>query len=78
MTVKANPKSGAIQAHGTDELKPFIRSAGDGTYEVVVPLSAHISPLILPYSFPSEEVGTLWIRSKKGSERIERSRTLLE
>jgi hypothetical protein len=78
MTVKANPNSSALPARGTDELKPFLRSAGDGTYEVVVPLRHYISPLILPYSFPSEEVGTLWIKSQKGSERIDQARTLFE
>jgi hypothetical protein len=70
--------SSALRARGADELQPFMRPAGDGTYEVVVPLRDHISPLILPYSFPSEEDGRLWIKSRKGRERIGRARTLCE
>jgi hypothetical protein len=56
-------------------LQPFMRLASDGTYEVVVPLTGHISPLVLPYSFRSEEEGTLWIKSRKGGKRIVQART---
>lgn len=55
-------------------LQPFMRLAIDGTYEVVVPLTGHISPLVLPYSFLSEKEGTFWIKSRKGSERIKWAR----
>jgi len=51
-----------------------MRLASDGSYEVVVPLTGLTSPLVLPYSFPSENEATLWIKSRKGSERIDRVR----
>jgi hypothetical protein len=41
------------------------RPAGDGTYELAVPLAECSLPLILPYSFPSEEDAAL------GSKKIE-------
>jgi hypothetical protein len=41
----------------------------------VVPIADRSLPLILPYSFYSEEDGKLWIVRRK---RIERARTLLE
>ncbi len=66
MTIEAN-----VIARCTSELPPYTRPAGDGTYEVVVPLSGCISPLVLPYSFPSEDEATLWIKSRKGTKRIE-------
>jgi hypothetical protein len=78
MKIEAIPNSSALTARGTDKLQPFLRPAGDGTYEVVVPLTDCISPLVLPYSFPSEEDGRLWIKSRKGSERIRRARTRFE
>jgi hypothetical protein len=56
-------------------LWPFMRLASDGSYEVVVPLTSRFSPLILAYSFRSEEEGALWIKSRKGSARIEQART---
>jgi hypothetical protein len=55
-------------------LRPFMRLASDGTYEVVIPLISCISPLVLAYSFTSEEEGALWIKSRKGSARIEQAR----
>jgi len=54
--------------------QPFMRLASDGTYEVVLPLTGHISPLVLPYSFLSQKEGTFWIKSRKGSKRIEQAR----
>ena len=62
----------------TDILMPFTRPAGDGTYEVLVPLSGHQAPLILPYSFSSEEDCKLWLTSAKGSRRIEKARVCFE
>jgi hypothetical protein len=56
-------------------LQPFMRLASDGTYEVVVPLTGHISPLVLPYAFLSKKEGLFWINSRKGSKRIEQART---
>jgi hypothetical protein len=77
MTIEANPEKIGL-AHVMNELQPFARPAGDGTYEVVIPLAENSRPLILPYSFSSEEDGMLWINSPKGSKRIEKARTLLE
>jgi hypothetical protein len=77
MTLEANPEK-IVLACNMDELQPFARPAGDGTYEVVIPLAEGSRPLILPYSFSSEEDGMLWISSPKGSRRIEKARTLLE
>jgi hypothetical protein len=76
MTLEASSEN--ILLASSEELQPFMRPAGDGTYEVVVPLTGRLLPVILPYSFSSEEDGTLWIRSRKGSERIEKARTFLE
>jgi hypothetical protein len=73
MTLEANPKNSAL-----DELQPFPRPAGDGTYEVVVPIADRSPPLILPYSFSSEEDGKLWILSGKGRKRIEKARIIFE
>jgi hypothetical protein len=77
MTFEANPEM-IVLPHGADALQPFTRPAGDGTYEVVVPLAGRPAPLILPYSFYSEEDGLLWISSPKGSKRIEKARISLE
>jgi hypothetical protein len=77
MTLEANPENIAL-ACGVDEFQPFARPAGDGTYEVVVPVADRPLPLILPYSFSSEEDGKLWIVSQKGRKRIEKARALLE
>ena len=55
---------------------PYLRPAGDGTYEVVVPLADHSPPIILPYAFASEEEGARWIKSRKGTARIEEARRL--
>jgi hypothetical protein len=61
-----------------DELQPFTRPAGDGTYEVVIPLADRSPPVILPYSFSSEEDGKLWILSRKGRKRIAKARRSYE
>jgi hypothetical protein len=77
MTLEANPAK-IVWASGMDELQPFPRAAGDGTYEVVIPLAGSLPPVILPYSFFSEEDATLWIHSPKGSNRILKARTHFE
>ena len=77
MTLKGNPET-IVLARAVDELQPFMRPAGDGTYEVVVPLTDRSLPVILPYSFSSEEDGMLWVCSPKGSKRIETARTRFE
>jgi hypothetical protein len=77
MTLKENPEK-IILAPSPDESQPFTRPAGDGTFEVVVPLAGRSPPIILPYSFSSEEDGLLWIGSLKGTRRIEQARTFFE
>jgi hypothetical protein len=77
MTPEANPEKAAL-ACGADALQPFSRPAGDGTYEIVVPLAGGSMPVILPYSFSSEEDGRLWIGTPKGSRRIEKARIFFE
>jgi len=77
MTLEANPEK-ILWARALDELQAFPRPAGDGTYEVVVPLAGSSAPVILPYFFSSEEDGMLWISSPKGSKRIERARIIFE
>jgi hypothetical protein len=57
-----------------DGCKPFARPAGDGTYELVIPFSDSSQPLILPYAFSSEDDVKCWLRSRKGSSRIEEAR----
>jgi hypothetical protein len=77
MTLEAKPEK-IVWACGVGDLQPFPRPAGDGTYEVVVPLAGCPVPVILPYFFSSEEDGMLWISSPKGSKRIERARIIFE
>jgi hypothetical protein len=77
MSLEANPEKIVLPC-GVDALQPFARPAGDGTYEVVVPLPGRSLPLILPYAFSSEEDSALWISSRKGRTRIEKARTLFE
>jgi hypothetical protein len=77
MTPDVNPEEIALP-RAADVVQPFPRSAGDGTYEVVVPLAGWPVPVILPYSFSSEEDGMLWISSRKGTLRIEKARAFLE
>jgi hypothetical protein len=74
MTIETNLEKTVFIGLGIDELQPFIRAAGDGTFEVEVPLADHLPPLVLPYSFHSEEDATLWLKSRKGNERIAKAR----
>jgi hypothetical protein len=50
-------------------LKPFLRRAGDGTYELLLPLTGGVVH-ILPYCFHSEADAADWLVSHKGRERI--------
>jgi hypothetical protein len=59
----------------SETLQPHVRSAGDGTYEVLVPLVDCDRDYIFPYCFQSEEDCESWIHSRKGSEKIERIRS---
>jgi len=48
---------------------PYLRTADDGTYELVVPAGkgrVHI----LPYCFHTEEDALRWLSSRKGREQI--------
>jgi hypothetical protein len=58
----------------TENLQPYIRLASDGTYEVLVPLADCSVHYVLPYSFHSEDACSVWISSKKGSEKIKHLR----
>ena len=52
---------------------PYLRSAGDGTFELLVP-SASGAVHVLPYCFHTEEEAASWIASRKGRERIRKVR----
>lgn len=58
----------------TKKLEPYSRLAGDGTFEVLVPLADCDGHYIFPYSFHSEDACSVWVSSKKGSEKIEQLR----
>jgi hypothetical protein len=57
--------------------EPYLRSAGDGTFELLVP-SASGAVHILPYCFHTEEDAANWIASSKGRERIRKVRSRYE
>jgi hypothetical protein len=49
--------------------QPYLRTADDGTYELVVPAGmgrVHI----LPYCFHTEEDAMKWLSTRKGREQI--------
>jgi len=47
--------------------EPYLRAAGDGTLELLVPSTGGIVH-ILPYCFHSEEDAANWLASRKGRE----------
>ncbi len=49
--------------------EPYLRAAGDGTYEMLVP-SPSGSVHVLPYCFHTEEDAADWLGSRKGREQI--------
>lgn len=49
--------------------KPYLRIAGDGTYELVVP-EGRGRLHILPYCFHTEEDALNWLASRKGREQL--------
>ena len=57
--------------------EPYLRSAGDGTFELLVP-SASGAVHVLPYCFHTEEDAASWIASRKGRERIRKVRSRYE
>ncbi len=54
--------------------EPYLRSAGDGTFELLVP-SAGGAIHVLPYCFHTEEDAANWLASRKGRERIRKVRS---
>jgi hypothetical protein len=57
--------------------EPYLRSAGDGTFELLLP-SASGAVHVLPYCFHTEEDAATWIASRKGRERIRKFRSRFE
>jgi hypothetical protein len=49
--------------------EPYLREAGDGTLELLVP-SAGGSVHIFPYCFHTKEDAANWLASRKGREQI--------
>ena len=56
-------------------IEPYLRAAGDGTYELVVP-SKGGKLHVLPYCFHSNEDAVKWLATPKGRERIEKLRNV--
>ncbi len=52
---------------------PYLRPAGDGTFELLVPYAGG-AVNVLPYCFHSEEEAASWLASRKGRERIRQIR----
>ncbi|MGO8953786.1 MAG: hypothetical protein ACLPWS_00730 [Rhodomicrobium sp.] len=57
--------------------EPYLRAAGDGTLELLVP-SAGGAVHVLPYCFHTEEDAANWLASRKGRERIRQIRSRYE
>ncbi len=57
--------------------EPYLRPAGDGTYELLVPSSGGAF-LVLPYCFHSEDDAADWLASRKGRELIRKIRARYE
>jgi hypothetical protein len=53
--------------------EPYLRPAGDGTLELLVP-SVGGAIHVLPYCFHSEEDAVNWLASRKGREYMRRLR----
>ena len=53
--------------------EPYLRPAGDGTLELLVP-SVGGTIHVLPYCFHSEEDAANWLASRKGREYMRRLR----
>ena len=54
--------------------EPYLRPAGDGTFELLVP-SAGGAVHVLPYCFHTEEDAANWLASRKGRELIRKVRS---
>ena len=57
--------------------QPYLRSADDGTYELLVPFGKG-SVHILPYCFHTAEDAANWLASRKGRELIQHIRPKAE
>jgi hypothetical protein len=57
--------------------EPYLRLTGDGTFELLVP-SASSAVHVLPYRFHSEEDAANWLASRKGCQRIRKTRSRYE
>ena len=53
--------------------EPYLRPAGDGTLELLVP-SVEGTVHVLPYCFHTEEDAANWLASRKGREYMRRLR----
>ncbi len=49
--------------------EPYLRAAGDGTLELLVPLAGG-AVHILPYCFHTKEDAANWLATRKGREHI--------
>ena len=53
--------------------RPYLRAAGDGTYELLVPMGRGLVQ-ILPYCFHTEQDAAIWLATRKGREHIQQVR----
>ena len=53
--------------------RPYLMAAGDGTYELLVPLGGGVVH-ILPYCFHTEQDAAIWLATRKGREQIQEVR----
>ncbi len=57
--------------------EPYLRAAGDGTFELLVPASGG-AVHVLPYCFHTAEDAANWLASRKGREHVTRIRGRFE
>jgi hypothetical protein len=57
--------------------EPYLRAAGDGTYELLIP-SEGGAVHVLPYCFHTKEDAANWLATRKGRERIKKIRSRFE
>ncbi len=53
--------------------EPYLRAAGDGTFELLVPSSGG-AVHVLPYCFHTAEDAAHWLNSRKGREQVRKIR----
>ncbi len=54
--------------------QPYLRTADDGTFELLVPSRGSVH--ILPYCFHTEEDAVNWLATRKGRENIQQIRDM--